>query len=278
MSKAKRVAGLGNSGFCDIQVWTARLDANGKVMRDAAGEPIVDTLKTAYTMHNAVSATMLGYEVHYLGYQVATKPVNRIEFDYTSSTAYGTTSITSTTDTAVNATTIWTATYTNETDASITVATVNLLNLASGTETIFASAAPAQVLADNEVMRVNWTHVWSLGGSDQGIQQQLLKDMQDYFEGVLTTTQPINQFYFNGTADETDTPTVSAGGAVTDTTITLVGTGTNDSDADDTMTSFQAKNITGSTTHVLFTKTGLTQDWNNDVTLTATLVITAAIT
>lgn len=278
MSKAMRVAGIGNSGFCDVQVWKAKLDANGKVMRDEAGEPIVDTLKTAYTMHNAVSNTMLGYEVYYLGTQVATKPVNRIEFDYTSASSYGTTTIASTTDTTVNATTIWTATFTNETGGSVTVATVNLMNLAAGTETTFASAAPAQAVADNEVMRVNWTHVWTLGGSDQGIQQQLLKDMQDYFENALATTQPINQFYFNGTADETDVPTISAGGTVSDTSITLVGTGTNDSNADDTMTSFQAQNVTGSTTHTLFTKTGLTQDWNDDVSITATLVITAAIT
>ena len=256
-----------------VEVYKAKENPDGSLVRDADGNAIPDKLVSYKRIHNTTGTSMLNYKIYYLAHEVTTKPVNRVKFLWASgaSSAYGTISFTN----ASYATT-WLSSWTNETESDQTVATIRLVNMSDSTDVIFCSASPAQAVADHEIMRVSWTHTHATSGSP-AFHNDTLGMLRDCLTGAATTSTPIYSMAFTGNVASSTVVlgTPFSGGTTADTTVVWKPSAT----ATSTNTL-----LTGYTIYLLDvtktfgTATGLTEAWAGATSqsITATLTVTMA--
>jgi hypothetical protein len=251
-----------------IETWSVKRNADGSVMRDGKGEPVLDMMTGYQRIHNTTATVMLNYKTFYAAHATATKPVNRVKFLYASgaSSAYGTTTYTN-----ASYATSWLSSWLNDTGSSQTVATIRLVNMSSVGDVIFCTATPAQVVAANEVMRVTWTHTHTTSGTP-AVENTFLTMLMNCLTGAIATSYPFLTAKFTGAGGAVNVAlgTPFSGGSLADTTVVwkpkaeaLAGT-----------TQLTRFDLYSALEDPVYSKTSLTEGWTVGQSITATVTVT----
>lgn len=262
--------GSGIGAIVQWEIGRPLRDPDGQIVRDATGKAVLDGVRVRGSKHNTVQAAMLGYACRWLGYATTPKKINYVKFTHGSGSAYGATTYTNTTpDYGSIFLTSWEAT------AAVTMTTLSLVYRNTSdttTPTIaYCTASINQVVAAGEVMNVFWIVTYVKHVDDQGTQNDVLARIRNYFNGVTTTTKPMDSADFTpdvggGVNASLGTNQIDSGGSVTDNYIQWKTSATAPAGAA-TLSNWTAQD---SAEVWLFIKTGLSVSWPAGDTLTAT--------
>jgi len=260
-----------------VKAWLIKevKDALGCPVLDARGKPVVTRTLVHKAEHNGVESAMIGEAVWYIAQSGTSRPFSDIRFMYAS----GASSVDKNTSNGAVASGgggyqfTGTASWKNETGASVTVSEVKMLHSpATGAVAIYATDATiSQAVGDDETLEVQWTHTFKAHASDTGLNAYFIEKMANYFQ-YANSYSPFDVVKFTddlGSVVSTSVGIATSGGTRSDTSVVWKVTATAPAGA----TTLAKLEIYNDVPAEVYERTGLSESWAAGKSITVTVTV-----